>query len=334
MPRLSIFLAALFALAALARCGQPPEPLPTPVPRTPVPLSPDAISPENARQVKALQCLDKGVAKALAFSPDGSLLVIAGGNRLIVYDAHSLAELRLIDPQVRQDSPPYITSLAFSHDGTTLAAGFEDGYVRLFEPRQGALLQKFGPHVGTVIAVAFSADGQTVASAGWDSELRIWRVADGALLDTFMGPAPLKRRSVRPECSMPAAFSPDGALIAWACDRNLGLYRVQDGVRLRDLSMPEKVQALAFSPDGTMLAASTDKRTRIWQMDATGGLSARDLRFGGPRSLAFSHDSTYAVRRTEPSRRFQGTLRKPDSASQQRASGCGECWNLREGGTA
>jgi len=64
-----------------------------------------------------------------------------------------------------------------------------------------------------------------------------------------------------------AAFSPDGVLLAWACDRNLGLYRVQDGVRLRSLPIPEPVRGLAFSADGMLLAASTDNRIRVHKWD-------------------------------------------------------------------
>lgn len=287
--RLRLLLAAAFLLLAACR-SEPPAPIPTPVPRTPVPRSPRAITSENARQVQALRCVEAGKAAQLAFSPDGSLVAITSGSWLALYDTGSLTGPRFIDPAGGKPEYGLIVSVAFSSDGTLVATGSADGYIRLFEPHQGTLLQTFGPHTGNVIAVAFSADGETLASAGWDSRLRVWRVADGALLGTFKGPEPLKRRDVWPECSMPAAFSPDGALLAWACNRNLGLYRVQDGVRLRDLRMPEPVKALAFSPDGTMLGASTAKRTRIWRMDATGGPSARDLA-GGPNSLAFSPDN-------------------------------------------
>jgi WD40 repeat protein len=68
-----------------------------------------------------------------------------------------------------------ILGLAFSPDGTSLAAGSYDGAVSLWNVTAGQGTWLAG-HPKGVICVAFSPNGKLLASGGWDKSVKIWDV--------------------------------------------------------------------------------------------------------------------------------------------------------------
>lgn len=75
-------------------------------------------------------------------------------------------------------------SLAFSPDGRYLAAGLEDGHVRVWRVRDGALLATVYLGTGTngVGAVAISPDDRYLAASGEYGPLRVWDISRLATL--------------------------------------------------------------------------------------------------------------------------------------------------------
>lgn len=72
---------------------------------------------------------------------------------------------------------PY-TSVAFSADGSKVAAGNLEGIIRIWDANSGKELHLLKGHEG-VWAVAFSPDGSKLATGGWDQRIKIWDVASG-----------------------------------------------------------------------------------------------------------------------------------------------------------
>jgi WD40 repeat protein len=71
-----------------------------------------------------------------------------------------------------------VNSVAFSPDGTSLAAGATDGTVRLWDVATGRPIggPLTGP-IGRVFSVAFSPAGKILAIVSADGILRLWDVA-------------------------------------------------------------------------------------------------------------------------------------------------------------
>ena len=67
-----------------------------------------------------------------------------------------------------------MTTVAYSPDGKTLAAGYQDGTIRLWDVASHRLISTAGR---PVYALAFSPDGTTLATAGGDGRARLWNVA-------------------------------------------------------------------------------------------------------------------------------------------------------------
>lgn len=70
-------------------------------------------------------------------------------------------------------NPPYVHSVAYSHDGRNLAAGLGDGTIGLLDPDNGRVLRRHqGGHRAAVPQVLYTAEG--LWSAGNDMELVCW----------------------------------------------------------------------------------------------------------------------------------------------------------------
>jgi len=121
----------------------------------------------------------KNPLNCLAFSSDGRTLAGADyeGN-IILWDVAS-AKVRTT---IRQEDRRRVSSLAFSLDGKTLAAGVSDrpgrdhepGLIVLWDAATGQRRLALTGHTNAVLSVAFSPDGKLLASGGLDRTVRLW----------------------------------------------------------------------------------------------------------------------------------------------------------------
>jgi WD40 repeat protein len=237
-------------------------------------------------------------AQGVAFSADGELLgagwSLTGGPATVwrVSDGEPVAAIEL-DPEHLVSDGVY--AVAFSPDGTVLAAGAYHGQVYLVRLADGEVIRILGEEQNPLVRVAFSPDGSTVAAATGKGVLRMWRVADGAQV-SYQG-----RRGFR---AGDVAYSPDGALLAAVSSLDqIDLWDGHDGAHLRTLiGHTDYAICAAFSPDGSLLVSGGwDKMVRFWRV-SDGALlhtlpgSIQDVAFSPDGRLVVSTSSDYGVR--------------------------------------
>jgi WD40 repeat protein len=179
-------------------------------------------------------------------------------------------------------------AVAFSPDGTTLAAGSGDHAIRLWD---AATRRQIAPpltgHTDLVVSVAFSPRGETLASGSFDGTVRLWDLASHRQIGS-----PLTGHD---DNVLSIAFSPDGRTLAsGGAD---GSARLWDVGTHRQIGYPlyegtSGITSVAFSPDGKTLAGGSDNgAVGLWDVATQRPIGSLLAGYTGHvNSVAFSPD--------------------------------------------
>lgn len=179
----------------------------------------------------------------------------------------------------------WVTAVAFSPDGQTIASGGLDDKIRLWSSTNGTLLHTLTEHTKPINSLAISPNGQWLASASDDHSIRIWHLATGKLQRVLLGHS----RDVTA-----VAFHPNGQWLASGSeDRTARLWQWETGELLRIFpNLAGMIRAVAFSPDGQTLASGgLDNQVKLWSL--TTGEQSRSLtgrHFNSINAIAISSD--------------------------------------------
>ena len=210
----------------------------------------------------------------LAFSPDGKKLAVS-----LRADPSKIKICLVPSGQVVRDiTLRAACKLAWSPDGSTLAAACEDTRIYLFDAETGRQTGVLADHTSMGIGTVFQPAGSLLASHGWDGKLRIWRPQTGEMLLTLpsTGGMGFRRDGLRF-----AAQTANGSPV---------LFQVADGREYRSLAQSpvrqrDLVECSAIHPDGRLLAVGTTSGVGFWDIDRD--VSVGWLPIGLTRSLLF-----------------------------------------------
>lgn len=206
--------------------------------------------------------LGKGKLRDMKYSPDGTLIAVAGPVGIWLYDAKTLQELDLLVHAhgILGYTSYSIDSISFSPDGRTLAS-CNSGYVALWDFITGKRISTPTTEYIGSFSILFSPDGKILAGID-HKEVHLFYAKTGKLKRT------IPEHSDYINC---IAFSVDGNTIATG-DRE-GQVRFWDthtGRLIHTLAAHKKsVSSIKFSPDEkTIGTASIDGNVRLWNVES------------------------------------------------------------------
>jgi WD40 repeat protein len=208
----------------------------------------------------ALPAAGHGRYRAVAFSPDGTMLATLGADGTArIWNVTTQQEIGA--PMTVGGSGPLTGAVAFSPDGRTLVTVGAGGQTRLWKVATHQPLGKPMAADPATTMMAFSPDGTKLATAGSNGTVRLWDVATQQEIGAPM------TADAQPVYA--AAFSSDGRILAIAGGD--GSVRLWDVTTQQEIGAPmtagtQPVYAAAFGSGGTLATADGDGTARIWDV--------------------------------------------------------------------
>ena len=226
--------------------------------------------------------LGKGKINDVKFSQDGTLLAVATGIGVWLYDAPTGAEILRLN-----DKPENVRTIAFSPDGRTLAAGgrARTDAIQLWDINTATQVSAMGKGIGSVGVLAFSEDGKTLASMSLRRgiEFYAWDVDTGLEGSHFKGQQNTFNSGV-------LAVSPNHRFFASAGGNRVFLWDTETQTLKHTIEGDEdSVWALAFSPDSKTLVVGS-KTIRLWNVETGSQMSRLDGHTHSVNALTFIPD--------------------------------------------
>ena len=246
-----------------------------------------------------------GGFEAVAFSPDGRYLASGGGGQRGVAGG----QVTLWD--VAQDYKPsvlfrgewWVNQLAFSPDGKSLAAAFQDQSVMIWSlADRNVICPDINGRVSdeTFPYIAFSPDSKTIAVATSNrpasEALRIWDAATCRQVGAGIDADKLAKLSEPYGEDVGAlAYSPDGKQLAVAVSDSFLVIDTGTWAPLRDavvIHANYRVASIAYTPDGKTMALGVDDTTVVLLDSGTGKEIGTPMigQRGAVKSVAFGSD--------------------------------------------
>jgi WD40 repeat protein len=150
-----------------------------------------------------------------------------------------------------------INRIAWSPDGDKLASGCDDGTIRVWNMKNGELLNTLVAGA-KILSLAWSPDGQKLASGSGDNTIRLWDTETWTEFHILEG----HTNSVHS-----VAWSPDGQKLAsGSSDNTIRVWKAGTWEVLRTLTQhSDYVYSVAWSPDGRRFASgSFDRIILLW----------------------------------------------------------------------
>jgi WD40 repeat protein len=196
---------------------------------------------------------------ALSYSPDGRMLVSAGGipartGEIKIWDPSKGTLLR----ELRDAHSDTVFALAFTRDGRRLASGGADKLIKIWDPETGAFIRLFEGHTQHVLGLAWKWNGRILLSAGADKVAKIWDLVSGEQLKTIEG--------YRKEVTGISWLAASNEFLLASGDGQLCTHR-EDGNRTRNFQFGKAyIESSSVTPEGRLIVAGgSDSVFRVFE---------------------------------------------------------------------
>jgi WD40 repeat protein/DNA-binding SARP family transcriptional activator len=227
----------------------------------------NAEATAEAERLRAENEKQLATSRELALAANSNLSVDPELSILLALQALSAADTREAREALHQSvqasrmvytHPEPIQSVVYSPDGTRMAVGGEDGFIRILDAETKKEIFRFaGNDDKHNWEIKFSPDGKRLAAANDGPLVTVWDAASGEVLFTLYG---------HTNFVADIAFSPDGRRIATGSeDFTARIWDADTGEELLHISdHTDVVSKVGFSPDGNrLITASWDSTVKI-----------------------------------------------------------------------
>jgi WD40 repeat protein/serine/threonine protein kinase len=234
------------------------------------------------------ELLEKGqdVVSSVAFSPDGRFLVSGSADdALRIWDT---ARHRLVVPRI--ETGVGVRTVRWSRQGNRIAAGCQDGSVRIYDGESFAYKGTLPPMASPVLGLSFSPDGMRLfAAIAWGSAKKgLTRIYDLTTDPPQLQTPEFAGRFV-------TDTTPDGSSVASYEDGKLRVWDPVSGVdRIQIVTNAGWLSSVRFSSDSRRIAIAgfDDRLATVWDCDS------KEALVRGP------HAQAVQVVAIDPNRRF------------------------------
>jgi WD40 repeat protein/uncharacterized caspase-like protein len=257
----------------------------------------------DTRSGKERARLETGSTSVNSLAFDGLGLTITSGERTPPFSGR-LTAWQVGDGRVRTKFERPIgdvNPVCFSPDGRSIAAGGEDGHIRLWTLDRQAGPRLLRGHRERVFSLEFAPDGRHLVSASWDGTSRLWDAASGESIALFDEDAPrLWHATFSRDGRLLAICRQDGDVSVWQMSPRRRRFVLRRGNSRQNrpamTDVAEAALSASFSPDGQVLAvAYGDDQVVLWEVATGRHDRAFDAHPLGATSVRYDESGTRLV---------------------------------------
>lgn len=222
-----------------------------------------------------------GGVNTIAWSPQGDAIALGTTSGIFIYDSQTRDLKRFIDTQFN------VIALAFSPDGSAVAAGSPYGNLGTWEAASGKAAQQISGTSSAVTAISYSPNGRNFAVGFGDGSIRYYAVNQNT---------PIASLEEYPTVE-DLVISGDGRFLYTSNGgRTLSLWDIQLQKKTAELPNPGDISRLRLSRSRNfLLAGGSTSAVYLWDMVAQRHVSTFPNLGGTATAFDFSYNDKYVL---------------------------------------